>query len=382
MAEHSSGSRNVGLDLLRLAAVVLVLGRHLPVLDLPWPVEAVTSTWKRGGWIGVDLFFVLSGFLVSGLLFGEYRKDGNVRVRRFLTRRWLRILPPFWLLIFVTAIYRVAHHDLPLDALASELLFLQNYKPRLWNHTWSLAVEEHFYLLTPFAVAMSLRFKRRRESEPFSWVAPAVAVVCVLCLLLRIVHLVVVDPASREGMLFPTHFRLDSLAVGVLMAREYHFERERFEAFFRRYRGVLVVIGAALVSPAFMIEVSHNGFIVTGGLTMIYIGCACLVGAAVVTDFGSGRLAVVAASIGASSYSIYLWHEPVLHWGTRALERVLGDPSDPIRLAFYVVGSLAFGVMAARLIEIPTLRVRDRLFPPTSGGTPAVAASPEAERSG
>ena len=70
-----SETRLVGLDLLRLLAVLLVLGRHIPlppsISDIPWP--RILRPWFRGGWIGVDLFFVLSGFLVSGLLFAEYQ---------------------------------------------------------------------------------------------------------------------------------------------------------------------------------------------------------------------------------------------------------------------------------------------------------------------
>src|SRR5437016_3117019 len=84
-----SAPRSTTLDVMRLVAVILVLGRHIQVC----PVETsrflhdVTFVWERGGWIGVDLFFVLSGFLVSGLLFKEHQKYGRITVKHFLIRR-------------------------------------------------------------------------------------------------------------------------------------------------------------------------------------------------------------------------------------------------------------------------------------------------------
>src|SRR2546421_10087759 len=94
------------IDILRAFAVLLVLGRHME----PCPPEAsailhqFTTIWHEGGWIGVDLFFVLSGFLVSGLLFREYEKYQELRIGRFLIRRGFKIYPPFWLLIGATVI--------------------------------------------------------------------------------------------------------------------------------------------------------------------------------------------------------------------------------------------------------------------------------------
>src|SRR5215211_479046 len=95
------------LDVLRAVAVLLVLGRHVNVVapmpaDVPGPVALAIRAWVKVGWTGVDLFFVLSGFLVSGLLFAEYRKNGELRIGRFLIRRGFKIYPPFWVLMAVT----------------------------------------------------------------------------------------------------------------------------------------------------------------------------------------------------------------------------------------------------------------------------------------
>src|ERR1700758_1823216 len=87
MAKPST--RNESLDVLRCIAVLLVLGFHFPYYAL----------WGRLGWIGVDLFFVLSGFLISGLLFQEYKATESINLLRFLIRRGLKIYPSFYLLI-------------------------------------------------------------------------------------------------------------------------------------------------------------------------------------------------------------------------------------------------------------------------------------------
>src|SRR3990167_6747089 len=96
----SSQTRLVQLDILRGIAVLLVLGRHIPMTQEP--VRGFLGWWMRAGWTGVDLFFVLSGFLVSGLLFQEYKRHGDIRLGRFFIRRGLKIYPAFYVLFFVT----------------------------------------------------------------------------------------------------------------------------------------------------------------------------------------------------------------------------------------------------------------------------------------
>jgi peptidoglycan/LPS O-acetylase OafA/YrhL len=141
-----------------------------------------SELWIRGGWIGVDLFFVLSGFLVSGLLFREHQKFGGISAKDFLIRRGFKIYPAFWMLIGVTALlHGLFRHQFNTKATLSELLFLQNYSRGLWPHTWSLAVEEHFYIL----LLILLLFLSKR-SHSFSSVPTVFVVLAVTSLCLRI----------------------------------------------------------------------------------------------------------------------------------------------------------------------------------------------------
>src|SRR5262249_60135649 len=103
----------------------------------------------RIGWMGVDLFFVLSGFLVSGVLFREYQRHQGLQVGRFLARRGFKIYPGFYLLLLAT--WAMGASAGPRGAITTpqllrEAFYLQSYVPGFWSHTWSLAVEEHFYL--------------------------------------------------------------------------------------------------------------------------------------------------------------------------------------------------------------------------------------------
>src|SRR5277367_6483083 len=125
--------RNKRLDVLRCVAILLVLFHH----------GQITPLFSRAGWVGVDLFFVLSGFLISGLLFGEYRKKGSIQFQRFFIRRGFKIYPAFYfLLAFVALVELYRHVFSSLTKYLHEVFFIQSYYPGIWSYTWSLAVEE------------------------------------------------------------------------------------------------------------------------------------------------------------------------------------------------------------------------------------------------
>ena len=127
-----------------------------------WPAAA------RHGWIGVDLFFVLSGFLISGLLFNEYKTCSSISFKRFFIRRGLKIYPAFYLFLFLTGLvyYLVFHVLSSRTHYLAEFFFVQNYWHGVWDHTWSLAVEEHFYILLPTVLLFLVR-RSPEQRNPF-----------------------------------------------------------------------------------------------------------------------------------------------------------------------------------------------------------------------
>jgi peptidoglycan/LPS O-acetylase OafA/YrhL len=367
--------RSKTIDILRALAVFLVFGRHMPIC----PVEVspffhqLSEIWFRGGWVGVDLFFVLSGFLVSGLLFREHEKFGYISAKNFLVRRGFKIYPAFWLLILTTiAVLAFRDHAFHPQRIWSELLFLQNYRRGLWNHTWSLAVEEHFYfLLLLFLLLLS---RRCPTAKAFRLVPPAFAILAITCLSLRVLtaHLASYTDTTH---LFPSHLRMDSLFAGVFISYLYHFHQDLLLSWARRYRVTLVVLGALLLCLPFFFSLGSSQFIVTFGLTLLYVGSGFILIAALVIP-ALGRAAAAVAFVGSHSYSIYLWHRPFVQWAVPKLDRVVGGGQNWFfDTGAYLIGSISFGILMAMLIEFPVLGVRDHLFP--SRGRPLTVTKPQ-----
>ncbi len=349
--------RNLGLDLLRFVAVFLVLGRHL---HLPPDVSPILTTWKRGGWVGVDLFFVLSGFLVSSLLFKEYLRTGGIDVGRFLIRRGFKIYPAFWcMLTFTLNVLNLQGTPPTRQALLGELLFLQNYLGGIWPHTWSLAVEEHFYLgiAALFTIVLA-----RRKFKNFDWIPFAFLIVALTCLTFRVLNLLVHPKFYFYDYLAGTHIRIDSLFFGVLIAYFYHFqELERKTSFIRT--GLLVTVGICLLAPAFIFTLESNKWLSVVGVIPLYIGSGALLLAALRLPTSQNSTLKVLSGLGAASYSIYLWHLPVGEWGFTFLARVAGLDNFQFYIINYLVGSFVVGWLFSHAIEYPTLQLRNFLFP-------------------
>jgi peptidoglycan/LPS O-acetylase OafA/YrhL len=339
----NTSQRNQSLDVLRCIAILLVIGFHLPYYDY----------WGRFGWIGVDLFFVLSGFLISGLLFQEYKKTGSIDLKRFLIRRGLKIYPSFYLLIVTAGILSLVLHSATLrsQTLVSAV-FAQGYFPgsghALLSHTWSIAVEEHFYLLLP--LLLLLLISRGRSGDPFRAIPGLFLILVAICFAFRWYTL----PAIIDARM--THMRIDALLAGVALGYFYHFRRSLFDRFTGHYALMLATL---MIIPSLLLP-QRNHFMQTFGLTGLLFGFSFLVAWSVVRTPKSriGRIvAKSAAWIGFYSYSIYLWHTALLY--------LFLDRAGPPALLFwgYLAACVVGGVVMAHLIEMPYLALRERLFP-------------------
>lgn len=206
--------RNKRLDVLRSAAILLVLLYH----------SGIGTRLGNGGWVGVDLFFVLSGFLISGLLFTEYKERGSISFKRFFIRRGLKLYPAFYVYILSMLLYQVIYRRTigSLGQFLSEMLYIQNYGPFIWRHTWSLAVEEHFYILLPVFLLVLIKTSTDR-ANPFQVIPRAFLVVAAVCLIIRVATVLSIsEPDLREWAKYrmayaTTHCRMDSLFFGVLL---------------------------------------------------------------------------------------------------------------------------------------------------------------------
>ena len=368
-------ARNQRLDVLRCVAVVLVMIHH----------AGISSFFTRVGWIGVDLFFVLSGFLISGLLFGEYQRRGSINFKRFFIRRGLKIYPAFYTFLILTAVVPYAARRVqtldpshfPLSTPARylhEIFFVQNYYQGVWDHSWSLAVEEHFYIFLPVLLLVLARFASNRE-DPFRILPAAWLVIATLGVIFRGFSVYTGTPNFHMAYT-ASHARMDSLFFGVLLGYLHHFRPALIENFMQsnRHRIAIALASAALLSTTCFCS-RNDRFFATWGYSFVYLGFGgVLLLSMYVQGIPPSGLALAArglgkamAFVGMYSYSIYLWHGPCGVWLPGLLRRMVRFPTGEYgRFAVYFVGTLVVGIAMSRLIEFPALHLRDRFFPATS----------------
>jgi peptidoglycan/LPS O-acetylase OafA/YrhL len=373
------GSRLPGLDVLRFVAVSLVIYSHVGAFDTTrisfirpvWLWDAL-KTLREGAWVGVDIFFVLSGFLVSGLLFEELSKRRTVSVGRFLIRRGFKIYPAFWLMILVTVIgIWIEGNAVSMRTLLSELFYVQNYVPTrgpsgFWGHTWTLAVEEHFYFLLA-GLFVFLKWRAAGSRELNVHIIPRLfAAVAILCLGLRIATWAYFSnhiARTHIWSLCATHVRIDSLFYGVLLSYLWHYRwSEAQKARISSRRWLFLIGGLVLLYPATRL---NEDWVRVFGFISFYLGSGCLLLSVLSLDRSPvGWLAKSLAWLGKHSYSVYLWHVMAGSWlfvpvgfKTHSL------PGWLLNVVIYFTLCWIIGILMARLVEFPVLKIRDRLFP-------------------
>jgi len=330
----------------------------------------------RGGFLGVDIFFVLSGFLITSILADEWARTGRISLRNFYMRRALRLLPALVVLVvacclatlviarlywppqvFVPVLFGIVY------ASVVALFYIANWVvisgQTLWilNHTWSLSIEEQFYLLWPLCLLVLLRWVRRR-GVILSLLVLGIAA----SLLLRVALVRAHAPVTR--VFFGLDTRFDELLVGCIVG---FLASAGLLAGSRRSRDLLgagAAVGAALLGLLLWRAGWKEPMMLEGGLTAA-AGAAGVVVADIVAR-PSGWLASALSrqplvAIGRISYGLYLWHFPIVYaCGALALD---GAPPDLPRAALAI--GLTFLVAAAsfRWIEQPMLRLKQRFAP-------------------
>jgi peptidoglycan/LPS O-acetylase OafA/YrhL len=342
-----------GIDALRAIAVLAVFAYH------------VGAGWMPGGFLGVDVFFVISGYLITALLLGEYRRTGHLDVLRFWLRRARRLLPAVAVMIAVTLFLAAIFipediHDLRGDAVAS-LLYVNNWhlifsdqsyfeqfaRPSLFRHLWSLSVEEQFYLLWPllFAAGMTL-FGRRKLL--YGVLAGALASTLLMVILFN-------PNADPLRVFYGTDTRAVGLLGGVALALVWHPNELRAGTAGRYAGWVLDVIGIfalAMVVRDFVRVQDFDPSLYRGGFLLLAVWTTLLVGVLAHPAARLGRVLGTAPMVwlGLRSYSFYLWHWPIL-----ALTR----PDIDVRMNHTVLALLQLGLtllladLSYRYVEQP-----------------------------
>ena len=374
--------RKIQLDVLRGIAILLVLSAHHRLSEAG-ALQPLADVFWRFGWSGVDLFFVLSGFLVGGLLIKEIKTKSSLDVGRFIIRRGFKIWPGYFFFLFCYVLFFNIVSNWSIESLVPYLLQIQNYFITLGlaEHTWSLAVEEHFYLFLPFVLYLINKMHQKggaRMEITSIHLIPIIAIgLMVYCIRARYLTFTSLSDKGHYWLVwYPTHLRMDSLFFGVLIAYLHYYHND-FIKKIMQYRLLILFLGFAFVSPMMVIDWESSLFVFTFGFTMLYVGYGCILMAVVNTSANSvwykkgiiRLLARTVAFIGYFSYSIYLWHFSFTSLITDYLYRLDAFHVLPksigwiISLVCYVIGAVIIGVVMGVIVERPALAIRDKIYP-------------------
>lgn len=348
----------ISLDLLRALAILLVLGRH----------SFANGLWHWIGWSGVDLFFVLSGFLVSGLIFQEIKTQGDVRLGRFLVRRALKIYPSFYVFLLVSVLAAwMTDRNYETSQLLSEIFYLQSYFDGLWMHTWSLAVEEHFYLVFALVVAFW-----QRQGLPIHVGVTLKWLIGILLFWMAIRWGYCWSHRFEPSFDFTaTHLRADGIWLGVILSFSYHFGSLQQWIDLRKgafLLSIVIAVAMLLLFPAGSFVMNTMGILVVAfgycGLLCLGLGMENRLGT-IMRDGGWGAQVLrILASLGRHSYSIYLWHLLVDNLLMKAgMYAKLGwEYGGTAAGLITIVFAILLGISMGTLIELPVLRWRNRVI--------------------
>lgn len=341
-----------GLTGLRGIAIAIVVARHAGELTYP----AITAF--AFGFAGVDIFFVLSGFLITSLLVGEWSRTGRISLPQFYVRRALRLLPAlvvFLLAVLITIPWQPDAAQRPLlKTVAWSAAFLGNIARLVdpsfaFAHMWSLGMEEQFYLVWPTVLLLLLALRLRRRTVIGVAVTGA-ALVCVTRIVLD------ATGAASPLTLFYSPLHSDGLLIGSALGLTYTWGLLPEPETVRRWLVPAVLVAAAVFGVVSACGAPYVSWGMTVGLAVIALAAAVLVYAAVdrrpvwPLRFLTWRPVTY---LGEISYALYLWHFAVLWlW-----------PTNQLRVEGRVGVSVVLAAASYHLVEKPFLRRKPRHTP-------------------
>lgn len=353
-----------GLDRLRALAIAMVFLFHYSILS--GGELSGLSEWVAFGWTGVDLFFVLSGYLISLPLFQQIRDEGSIDLRAFWIKRAFRILPLYFLVLGLYFLFPSFREKEALPPIWKFLTFTQNFGLNLkdegtFSHCWSLCVEEHFYLLLPLVLYLLLRLRLPKFSAALFLIILSVTIIC-RYLSYQYVYLPEVNPVKwYQYIYYPSYNRLDGLLLGVLIAALRVFRADMFAPIFRN-RNLLFVLGLGLLFVAWFVFADMFACKASvWGFTLVAAGFACLVAASLRSSVeGAGAAGILPVFLARHSYAIYLTHKGVIHMTRVGLQDYI--QSEILLLVLCGFSCCLVGAFLYYSVERPFLLLRNSLL--------------------
>jgi len=363
------------LDGVRALSVALVILYHAGVVRNAALPSGVPKPWFfNGGFLGVEVFFVVSGYLITTLLLEERERTGTIALGKFWGRRFRRLIPALWVMIVVASVWAMLwgraylsdlRHDIPF-AVSYTSNFQQLFRkvsyfegvPHLLRHLWSLAVEEHFYLLFP--PLLMLVFRRSPERRRLLGLVLPAAIASIVALVVvwqRPVERLgetgaQLDDLRQNWAYLSTVTRVGGILIGVALAvvwspwRRHAQGAEPVRSARADALGLLATAGVVVAS---LVLSNESAFLYRGGLTAISLLSAIAIAASVHPGARAMRALFgnrVMAAIGRRSYGLYIWHWPIF-------VGPLEGRSTLARLAIGIPATALVSELCYRFVETP-----------------------------
>lgn len=355
-------NRIPGLDLLRAIAIVWVMLFHSYIVG----GLGTNFDWlSRFGWAGVDMFFVLSGYLIGTQVLRPLQRGETLSITAFYARRAWRILPAFFVVLALYAWFPAMREAPGLQPWWQFATFTMNIlidysRNQAFSHAWSLCVEEHFYFIFPL---LAIWLAKRPSASRFFALC---AIVTLSGIALRgavWLHDAALDPSRNwfiEDIYYPSWMRLDGLLAGVMLAFLRVYLPQEWAILQARSTACLVG-GLSASFLALWLFRDRTGLLANSiGWPLLSCGFGLLLVAASNTNGLLGRLKVPGANwLAAISYSLYLSHKIAFHLVEGAIAPTT-QKSGLLLFGIYAVATLIFGAVLHYLVEQPFLNWRDR----------------------
>gem|GEM_PF-687119 len=358
-------SREPALDGIRALAILLVLFAHIDQVSTVFLTVPGIHQLRNGGFVGVNVFFVLSGFLITSLLLEEYTKNKRIDLGRFFLRRSVRLIPALFVFVIITSALAAATGYLqPFtdnNSVAAStwhaLTFTSNFQHLAPNQQdgglfmgdlsplWSLAIEWQFYLVWPFILMAILRLGRSLKGA--TWIIGALVV------LAAINRAYVFQHSGWVAAYHRTDAAMDGLLIGSLTA--ILFARGFLRGKSIRKFGWLGI--AIVVISAFTLR-GDGASAHFGGIFLAEVGAALMISAAFDHQWlpRRGLSWKPAVAIGVASYGIYLWHFAAFNW----VQTLAPSIPPVVALSIGLIATAALVVASRRFVETPSGRVVTR----------------------
>ncbi|WP_346318904.1 acyltransferase [Chitinophaga sp. YIM B06452] len=368
---HTLAEKNgklAGLDHLRALAIIIVLFYHYRMFRHPGWLDDIMGF----GWTGVDLFFVLSGYLISSQLFAAMVALKPVSLPEFFIKRFFRIIPAFLVVLAVYFLIPAFHEREALPPLWKFLTFTQNFGVDLKNlgtfsHVWSLCVEEHFYLLFPLVLVTMIHLRAEKRG---ALLLLAVFIFGFIARLLSWYLLIAPDAGTPSfiftwysHMYYPTWNRLDGLLAGVSIAALFAF-RPLVKEKITKHGNKILVLGLAILTGAWFLCEDQSGFYASiAGYPLVSAGYGLLVVAAVSPGSMlykySSRFTALIAKL---SFGLYLSHKGVIHLAQPLLSKTGIEPEGSLMLLLCFTVAVLAALALNKAVEEPFLKLRQRIL--------------------